>query len=302
MQQIAPSSAAPTPLEPQRFLSISAPLSPEQQSLFLEVSGYLDLHLPSPATDLLGGVDHAILDHPDLEALRLLSLEVGGIPPQQLAALAQRSLAVFPDQFRIFEMALIHSTTAERYTDVMELYERYQDHEWWGGNLMQNVADAAARLGRFKLALHFVEWSASRQRTPSAVMADPQLLPLWSHYAATLPDEEEAELLGSSALQRAHDFLARGVLDDGLCGFTLQHLVPKKLKPWCEPSRNALYYLRSDAPIKIKRQHHAWLDELRRRTLRLVRRAFRNGCIVRRGSIRALSPPAVIEAGETVLG
>jgi len=263
-----------TPLAPTSYVTFFSPLDPEQHRRAAEVFGYLELGLPELAISVFGGVEAPIQTRSDLEALRLLALEQAGTPMEVLGELAWQSLAQHPTNFRLLEMAFIHLTGAEQYERVLELYDRHHTSRIMNGNLLQTATAAAANLGQFKLALQLAVQAAAGVITPSEVLMDSQILPLWTRYAVAPLDDEEAALLRSPELSKVLASAQAGPPPSGVCPFTLKHLLPKVFHPWMQPCPDAAHRPRRDAPKAIRLALFHWHDSRRRRNLRLLRRAI----------------------------
>jgi hypothetical protein len=262
--------------EVSQYVRFPTPLEPTDERRVSELIGYLELGVPDLAVSCLGGMHSEILEHPELEALRLISLEQAGAPMEVLGELAWASLQRHPHNFRILEMAMIHLTATEHYARVLWLYQTYAHTPWMNGNLLQTVVAAAANCGHYKMALRLAEVVAATQDCSSDVLLDTQILPLWTRYAVSDMDAEETMLLSSPWFSRALDSAISGQVLSGVCPYTLKHLVPRKLKGWLAPSLDSAFRLRYDAPTVIKTRFHQWMESRRRQILRLVRRAIQN--------------------------
>jgi hypothetical protein len=275
-------------IEVSRYVRFNTPLEPREHRRAMEVMGCLELGVPELAVDCLGGESAEILEHPELEALRLMSLEQAGVPMEQLGELAFESLQRHPQCFRILEMAMIHLTGAEQYDRVLGLYEVYAFTQWMNGNLLQTVVAAAANRGLFKTALQLGQLTAASQECPSDMLLDSQILPLWTHYAVAELDEEEAELLDSRVFALVLNTAISGRVSSGVCPFTLKHLVPLEMKKWMVPSVDSAFRLRYDTPELIKIRFQRWTEGRRRQCIRLLRRAMQNAKRKRKGVRKAV--------------
>lgn len=272
--------------EVSRYVRFNTPLEPVERRRALEVIGCLELMVPELAVGCLGGVAAEILAHPEMEALRLMSLEQAGVPMEQLGELAFESLQRHPQCFRLLEMAMIHLTGAEQYDRVLGLYEIYAFTPWMTGNLLQTVVAAAANRGLFRMALRMGQLTAASQECPSDLLMDSQILPLWTRYAVAELDEEEAVLLDSPVFASVLNTAISGRVSSGVCPFTLKYLVPLEMKAWLVPSLDSAFRLRYDTPEAIKVRFQLWMEGRRRQCIRLLRRAMQNAKRRLKGEMR----------------
>lgn len=263
-------------IEVSRYVRFNTPLEPLEHRRAMEVMGCLELGVPELAVGCLGGVSAEILEHPEMEALRLMSLEQAGVPMEQLGELAFASLQRHPQCFRILEMAMIHLTGAEQYDRVLGLYEIYAFTPWMTGNLLQTVVAAAANRGLFRMALRMGQLTAASQECPADLLMDSQILPLWTHYAVAEMDEEEAVILCGPEVAGVLSAAVSGRVRSGVCAFTVKHLVPLEMKEWLVPSVDSAFRLRYDTPEAIKVRFQRWTEGRRRQCIRLLRRAMQN--------------------------
>lgn len=242
-----------------------------------EAKGNLCLNMPDAAAAVL---ERALASSPgdgDLESLKLLAEELSGASASELAARAVDLLSRHPQNARIVEMAILYLCLSEDYPEVLRLYDRYRDTGMLAATDLHAVACAAAQLGDYKMALNITAKAVPGHHRPGNLITDCQLLPLWQHFAGTTPDPEEAKLLVLPELQTALNQALRSNVSGSVCEYAMRRVVPAKFRPWLHRSISSHFKIASDTPGEIVRAFRLWMDELRRRNIRIVRRAIQRG-------------------------
>ncbi len=246
-----------------------------------EAFGYLCMNLPEMAVEALREVPVSPSDDGGVEALRLLAHEHNGMPATDLADRAAASLTHFPGNRLLLEMSILYHCLAERYSEVLQLEERYRDSGVLVGSELHTIACAAARTGDYRRALDLVVNAAVEHGTPGEIFTDCQLSPLWHHYAATTPDAEEAALLTEKGLGLALAAAEDSRVPCSVCEYTVRRVLPERFRPWMQRNLSAHYEVVPHAPQEIIHGFCQWREEVRRKNIRLVRRAIRRGREVR---------------------
>jgi hypothetical protein len=233
--------------------------------------------MPDFAVDVLEHATTTPSEDGVIEALRLLAHEQNGMSVADLADQVHGLLPRFPENPRIIEMAIHYACIDERYPEVLRLAERYRDSGFLDGTEDQNIACAAAQTGEYRQALELAVSAAAKLDSSGHLLTDCQLSPLWRHYAATTPDDEEAALLTSPELENALDETIDCKLVCSICEYTVRRVLPEKFKPWMRRSITAHFEVAPSAPREIISGFRSWFDESRQRNIRLVQRAIQRG-------------------------
>lgn len=263
--------------------------------------GYLALNLPELAIEVLERVtgdsgDGSIRDgstrktesanpsesaDPDvrggLEALLLRAHQQNGMAAADLADRVAKVLPRFPRNGWLLEKAILYFCLDERYPEVLGLEERYRDSEMLDGTDLHNVACAAAQTGDYRRALgHFLD-AVAEHPDPGYMITDCQLSPLWQHYAGVVPDAGEADLLTMPEVEVALEEAIEGRVGCSVCEYTVRRVLPRRFKPWMERSMDSHFEVIPSAPRDIIHGFRLWVEEVKRKNIRLVRRAIRRG-------------------------
>lgn len=274
------------------------PSDPENQRRLAPVFGCLEIGMPELALDLLTSTPEKRMESGWLEALRLLALEQTGASSLALAEEAVHSAYAFPENHQILEASFIHLASSEQYQKLFQLYHTHPQRDLMRrhSSILHNLAAAAAQTGKFKQGLAFAFKSARLNLfSPSSLLIDLQMRPLWEHYATTsFGDLTEARWMCAPSMFRVLDQAinrTRGGLS--VCEFTLRRWVPSEFHPWLERDVSSHFVLAAETPQDVRDAYHSWVDDRRVDGVKVFRAAIRNALAY----IRSINPSSEVRRG-----